>query len=387
MDLLFSVEKTAKNFIKAPRVSWSQYSEYQTCMGWWFSRNYLVFDASVPVVLRLENTRAAPGSIIQKLFEVFVNSRVYHRCPSVEKAHEWFDYNHDHLWELATFPVEFQYDPIFDAPRAYRNYFKEMKQGQAQILDAWKKGMDPGITGVQPIFLDFDAFSKVYGSEDAFHKKMKRTYRNVLTLLMENNFDFDSTLSEIWVETKFGNSFLTGFIDFVYNKWGHGVFNHIGKLEDKYLVLDGKWSVGNWAKKEQLFYYSVILYLTTGKMPEQVGFIDWSKAKFHWEPFNLWFVEKLKEDFKKMEAKFEEIRNEFRRGNDFFEFFSFRPIEFKPSQDNCTFCSVLGLCPHAKDKKVVPVEFLWGHNVRKDILKAISKQDAPEKKGIREITL
>ena len=77
VDILLDIDGTYKNLAKYNTVSWSKLKGYETCQCQWFVSNFAYISNLEAAVL--EHTRAIPGTLIQKMFEIFINERIYNR--------------------------------------------------------------------------------------------------------------------------------------------------------------------------------------------------------------------------------------------------------------------------------------------------------------------
>ena len=96
-DVIYDVKATKEHFKeKHTRLSWSSFDNFQTCKGLWFTNFFLKppTDMEVPLLPR-ESSRAIPGTVIQKVMEVFVNDRVYSRpeMTDLQKIVDWMQTN------------------------------------------------------------------------------------------------------------------------------------------------------------------------------------------------------------------------------------------------------------------------------------------------------
>lgn len=384
--LNFNSALSANNIKNNLNFSWSSLKDFEACEGFWFVRNFAAFSEGIGTpLLRIENSFAAPGSLIQKLFEVFINNRIFLR-PEMQKFEdliEWFKFNHIRLWNLITFPVDPSHYKSFKTIKSLKNYFK-FEFGALRFDKARKEGLDPQMGDIQPLILEFDIFSKIHKSTEAFHQKMYDTYAQNLQAFVDNDFDLLRMVSEIPVKGDIEGIPIKGYIDFIYdtkgNKW-----NSLDASE--YILLDGKWKVHQYVKQEQLYLYAYLLKLTKGVMPKQLGFLDWQKSKFTYFEYDPSFESWLIPLVQRAKGRIYELLYKLTSAGDIeIPFFDYKELSFSPSQSNCGFCPVLNCCPHAKNKNVFSIDMLYGKNIQRELNSSFQAQIDSEGKSIIETT-
>jgi hypothetical protein len=258
--------------------------------------------------IQVDQSKAIAGIIIQKLFEIFVNSRVYRRpeMSTYEDILNWFDKNTRALFKLIARPLEDQYLSKF---KNVRKFFKS-KRGLGELEGIRKKyDLDSSITPPQITFINWDILEDSFGSEEGFFKHMNKLYDKNLKSFIEEGFILDRVLSEVYIQVKIDNVILNGYIDFLYNRNQiNNFFDDVKKLYHGFMVLDGKYHVTRYVDKEQLQFYTSLLYAKHKKLPgEDLAFIDWSRAKFSFRKFDYAYYERLRQAVYQMKCVYNNV--------------------------------------------------------------------------------
>jgi hypothetical protein len=211
-------------------------------------------------------------------------------------------------------------------------------------------------------------FSKIHGSTEAFHQKMYDAYARNLRVFADT-YDLLQMVSEIPVKHRIEDIPVKGYLDFIHN---NGQKRWASPELRKFEVLDGKWSVGKYVKKEQLYLYSYLLKLTKNTVPERLGFLDWQKSEFTYFEYDASFETWFHDIVKRAKGRIYEILYKLETAGDLnIPLFDYIGVSFNPSQENCGFCPVLNCCPYAKQKNVFSLDMLYGKNLRRDMNKEL----------------
>lgn len=378
-DIVYDVDKTKEAFTRHTQLSWSSFDNFQTCRGMWFINYFLKSpsDLFVPPIEK-ENTWTIPGTIIQKVIEVFINERVYKRpeMNSLASLLEWLQKNTNAVYHLGIFPKEYQFQPDFIKTRTFWNN-KYGKQQLAYVKQTY--GLDDCIKEVNLSFVDKNKFDCTYGSEEAFLNKLNSLYPNILDLFIKENLDLDRVLSEISIKVPVGKFILTGSIDFIYNlrQKDDTCFTSLTQLQDGYFLFDGKYNISFSTKEEQLFFYAMLIYLKTRKIPGRLALLNWNKAAFKDSTFDMYYKTKMESvlsDVLSVGLQVNEFLN--KKENKQGLFFQDNFISLNPGKTNCLYCPANSFCPAVEEKGIL---------VDSEVANKIqAKQDA--KKAISELT-
>jgi hypothetical protein len=240
-----------------------------------------------------------------------------------------------------------------------RSFFRR-HLGRAHLKACKKKyGLDKClVTGLKPCFIDYDEiFNPEYGSKESFLQHLDALYEPIIDLFVSLKLDLDLFLSEEFVRTYlYSDVQMVGQIDFIYNKYhsGRSRFNSIGKLNDQYVILDGKYNISSFSKREQLEFYAAMLYFEYKKVPSKICFINWSKAELKSWKFKLSYIDHLKRNVVRMMDRAYHIVQYFNRHEKNtpveFDVEELPKLEFEASQSNCLFCLVKESCPASISK-------------------------------------
>ena len=342
MELL--VTETNANFKNYKKVSWSEYSSFKNCKKSWFCSYYAKL---LGVPFTREHTLALSGIIIQKLFEIFINERVYYRYDNYQDLLDWFKSGMYGIYEIIVFPYKDQLD------MANPRYYFRRNVGKNRIIEVRDKfSMDPLIKGFSPVFIDDKIFSSEFVTKDRFFDNLYKDICSVLESWKDLEIDLNLMLSEVYIRTKFyGDVYIHGQIDFLYNKSALSNFEDINQIRDKYILIDGKWKLSDFTLKEQLFFYSSLVYRRYKKLPEMVSFYSWTQREFKNYEFPDNFFETLKNEISQMIEVAVTLREECRelarkkiKTIMFDDFFNSIVKNSKVNSKNCFFCGVREFC-------------------------------------------
>ena len=346
-----SMESTKSK--KILKISWSKLNQYFACPASWFCINYAeIIDVEQ---VQTNQTKAIPGTIVQKLFEVFINERVYKRpeMNSYDDIINWFQKNSRALFKLIARPLEDQYLFEYKNPR----YFFKRKAGEKCIDEVRRvHKLDPCITPPQIAFIDWSMLEEDFGSsgisgEEGFLNHLDSLYGPIIDLIVENEINLNFMYSEAYIEAKLNKITLNGFIDFIYNKnQSGGTLYSLNQLSEGFLVLDGKIRLSRYVSKEQLHYYATLLYLKYKKRPSHIGFLDWSTPKFAMYEFNPNYITTLK-------SKIVKIQNSYLRIKEFLSGYKEDSIplenldlDYNPNPI-CMYCPIFKICVPALERR------------------------------------
>lgn len=353
VDILIKKDSIEKKANKDLVVSWSKLRQFGECPVSWFCINYA--DITNVQFVKINQTNAVGGTIIQKLFESFVNSRVYKRedMKTLEDIVQWFKMNSRAVFKLISRPLE---DQLKKKYKNARKYFKN-KTGQRDLDKAIKNyGLDPCITPPQITFIDWAMLDKDYATpnmtgEEGFLQYLDDIYSPILEMFVEHELNLDVMFSELFIKTKLNGIWLDGYIDFIYNKNQEaGEFNDLKQLSEGYILLDGKKKISKYVHKEQLFFYGTLLYLKHKRVPSCVGFIDWTKPRFAMYNFDQNYLDILKDKIQIIRDTYDRLR----------QFMIVYPNDLIPLSDfdliyksssNCVFCPLVEVCKMGIERK------------------------------------
>lgn len=387
-DVIYDVKATREHFKeKHTRLSWSSFDNFQTCQGLWFTNFFLKPPTDMEVtLLPRESSRAIPGTVIQKVMEVFVNDRVYSRpeMTDLQKIIDWMQTNSTAVFYMSKIAAELQFLPEYTNTRRFwetdfgKNFWN-------QIYKQYR--LDPAIKEVNLSFVNGDTFSGIYGTEESFLSSLNALYPQIVNTLLKEEIFLDRVLSEISLKAHVNGFDITGSVDFLYNpgQKDNTPFTTLSQLEDGYFLFDGKYNISSYTKKEQLFFYAFILYIMTKKSPKRLALLQWNKTKF--KDFELdrdypLHVVKVLEKVNVVSGKilsFLEHKSELHG-----LFFADQFVDLNPSDTNCQFCNAFSCCKAAKEAGVsFGFDFAQKIKAKQEAKKAISEV-AP---GINDICL
>ncbi|HDY90342.1 MAG TPA: hypothetical protein ENH82_19755 [bacterium] len=348
IQLVPTLERMRK---KAKDISWSKLSQIQKCPANWLASNFLVF-ANVESAA-IENSLAVPGTVIQKMFEIFINSRIYNRpeMTSLEKIYEWFNTNTKLFFELCTFDYSEQYTLPSSEPR----YYPRTNHGKARVRAKYKEGLDPEFKSFKPQFMDWIYFNSLHGDKTKFLERLNSLYPNILKIFLKYNLTLDKMLSEQYVQAwMFKGVKINGGVDFLYNVNNHTKnyqMKTINTLSSEYILIDGKHKISKYVEKEQLFFYATVIGIAFKKWPSQLAFLDWSKGNFEFFDFPLTYVEELRAKVvnivQLVDTTIAGIGQLIDQGQTIIKVSEIPSAKFTPSQNGCRFCPMIGVCPAA----------------------------------------
>lgn len=354
-DIIYDKKLTQENFKKHLSLSWSSFDNFQTCQGLWFINYFLKtpIDIVTPPIVK-EHSRSIPGTLIQKMIEVFINERIYRRpdMNSLNSIIEWLQRNCISLYHLGTFPVEYQFKPDFIKTKNFwkNKYGKDQKEYVKQTY-----GMDDCIKEINISFVDKNKFSSIYGSEELFLSNILALFPKIMNLFVQEEFYLDRVLSEIYVKVPLKDFYLSGSIDFVYNpkQRDDTYFTTLTQLQNGYFLFDGKYNISSYTKKEQLFFYCYLLFLKTRKIPDRIALLNWKKSEFKNFEFDLQYKDKVESVLSSIQVEGKRIQSFLdNKQGDRGLFFLDNFVSLNPGENNCQFCTAINFCPAAKEKGI-----------------------------------
>lgn len=349
MSLLLDTAETARLFADGrTKTSWSKWKTVNLCPARWFGENFAVWVESRSAIQ--DGLYSIPGSLVQRVWESFINDRVYHTLPSTQDAWlGWLDNATQHLYRLLVKPLEAQYQlPYVDSLRT----FFRTKAGKLQLEAAIAAGLPQNFrTDLKLQFVNPDDFKRVYGSEDKFFAQLRDTYTKTLTLFAQYNVNLDAILSEEYVEVKlFDKIIANGGVDFLVQP---GIpktpFSDIKQLSDGYTLLDGKIRFGKTLDQEQLFYYAAIIQLKYRRTARYVGFINWSEGKFAFYEYLPAYAHNLQTKLRQLYDHYTPLEQTLKAATQpTIDLVDLPYLKFTPSKTNCAYCNLAGRCQAAQ---------------------------------------
>lgn len=347
LDLPATVSDMEKNWSK---VSYSKLNSFKNCQAGWFASNFCSFIDSV--AHSQEESAAVGGTLVQRIWESFVNDHIFREFKTVEDRVKWMSWNHMALWHTIVFPYEAQ----FERSKKDNRYFFKSPRGQERLTLMTKEyGLDPRLyTNLQPKFVSNpDHTHRKQKTFEEYGEFIKLQYEAMLNRFASLDVDFEKMISEVFFNTKFLSHTINGSIDFVYNTNGAGPFFKMGDLKSGYIILDGKLQIGPTVSTVQLDFYTTALYTQYRCMPGAVGFIDWSASDFVWHSVSLETVDQIQRSIGAMQQAsyiiLQSLKELVSKGVKTLPLVEVSHIVFKPSSLNCRFCSVGTKCQAAKD--------------------------------------
>lgn len=367
-DITYNVEKTRRAFEKHLNISWSTYDNFCSCEGLWLLKGALKPSDAQP--LPRENSRSIPGTVIQKLFEVFVNSRIYARkdLQTYGDLYRWFETNLDAIFNLSAYDLEDQFRPEFAYTRDFFTKATGWKKLQ-EIRSAFN--LDKAFTGVELSFIDWKIFNSVYTSKEKLLQRIKQMFPKIIDLFVQQNINLDHTTSEIYQKVSYGPYNLTGSIDFIHNKNQEtGYFDTVDNLKDGYELFDGKYNLSSYVKEEQLSFYAYTIFLKTRKLPGRLFFVEWSKGNIREHPFSLAYKEKVEANLKRLLESGKRIDSLLATKSKVSNFFEDNLCSLSAEKTHCTYCLGVDFCPAAKEKGISSFK-----SSEQNVLKNSTKED------------
>lgn len=348
-DIRYDVTATKNRLAKRTQVSWSAFDSFRSCPSGWFVKYFMQAPGGA-ILLPRDDTRSLPGTILQKVMEVFLNARVYARpeMVSMQTLLDWMTRNLVATYHLSRCEVSDQYVTEYQGKKFWDTTLGKVRWERVRR----NYGMDPAIKEINLSFVDGTTFNGTYGSEEEFLTKLKSIFEPVLRFFVENCFSLDRFLSEIPLKVPYRNFTLTGAIDFLYNTVQRGdmYFSSLAQLESGYQILDGKYNFSSYTKIEQLQYYATLLQIYTGKTPESLSLLSWSTRKTIHAGFNPEYRKEIDTVLAQMETTGVELLSRLETAAGFFFGDSLLPFVAEPTW--CQFCPALLLCPEAKTKGI-----------------------------------
>lgn len=381
--LIFGVNATLKRLNeKGYTLSWTRKNQFEGCQAQWFLNNICTPDPEVIVSpLLREDTYALPGWVIQKLFETYINGRVYRSMKSVDESMKWFDRNLRILCEVVTrIPYEGQL-AVWN-PR----YFFDRGDGRAILSEAFEKGLDPGMKDLQIHFIDSCVFERVNKDWESFYIKISDILRRVLEMWIRDGVNLDLMFCEQKVEAYLNigvdQLHIEGFTDYIYNTYGEGCFENINSLKDGYTLLDGKYNLSRFVHEEQLQLYATLIYIMTGKMPEYMMFLEYKGCRYKAFQPDRGYVRRLRESCMRLTSVLAQIRSWLTSIKEYdcsirdFDAVE-APVVFTPNATSCCFCGARDICPSFMESPDIRRETgnFIGKRVKERIMKEFETLD------------
>lgn len=375
-------------------VSWSRYSQFHGCQTKWFATNFAEFCQTE--LKRTEGTFALSGTIIQKLFEIFVNKRLYKsdEFDTLKSINKWFDIQSKALYYL----LRFEYDSYNSLPvDTFRDFYSTSAAGKERVKLCIKEhNLDRRlIKDLSPCFIDDNVFLAIHGSEERYLEFLSQVCKKTLDSWVESELNLDLMLSEVTVKSKFNKRMTSkGIVDFIYNlnHRENGEFNKLSQLEGGYVVIDGKFSDSAFVKKDQLMFYATLLYRQKKKLPSYVSFFIWREAKFKVMEFNPEFGLEMREGLAQIGDKVDEIMAELKERVMEEKIWEIEDkecaiyleditsLERTPSNSECVFCPLAKACPVSKASGA-SIADMQSHRKGREAIEEIKKKHRDENGG------
>lgn len=342
------------------KVSWSKLKAHTQCPGMWFIENYATLLERQ--VYAADEALAIPGSIVQKVWEIMINERVYKRADfdgpmGLKMLGHWMGRQARALYHLLVFPYETQFTMPRETARKY--FYKTSSLGQQRVAWAVKEhGLDPLFcSGMQPKFSDIKFFEEKNGKLENWFNKLDDMFMRMLEEFAGHKVNMDRMFSEIFLNVKQGRLEIGGGIDFVYNVH-HQLptpFTELRDLKPGYVLLDGKYNVSQYTETGQIFLYALLIYSRYRVVPAFTGFIDWTKAKFHWHQFDLAQLNQMQSKVTRYAGEATKLALSLQRkcettppATKTISIYDIPHLDFRPSKVHCNFCGIQQKCQAAK---------------------------------------
>jgi len=334
-------------------ISWSKFQHFAGCHGNWAVTNYLTPTDSKDIYWN--DNLSIPGTVIQKLLEVFINGRVYRdpRMKTMGDIDQWVTDQVGPLLDTIYFTEE-QVESYLMKHASAPNWFFRTNEGKAHKVKHTTSSTHPlTLKGVQPQILDPERFAEDHHTLEDFKIKMAAIAQENIRMFATQGIPLDKTTSEIHLRVPFEDIFLTGKADFVVNQGNPHPFTELRALKDGFVTLDGKFNISLYTKREQLQFYASLLALLSRKRPGSVGLLNWSKQEPTFFSFDPQFIEKVKTQSRVQRDKILELRDRLQdleqQGATTISLDDL-PVNISPSQGSCKFCPLNKACPKADFK-------------------------------------
>lgn len=350
-EILLDVSKTLSALRKnGQKISWTKISNYRGTKCAWFVGNYAsLVDAQA--VASVEESKAVPGTLVQKLFEIYFKAGLY-ELPR-DQVDLWFDINLYWLYHTIKYPA---------AESNQHNVFEWRKGAEAQerVSRALEAGADYRVLEkIQPKF--FNPANLEGGSETAFLELLR-------VALRKNWLMFDSLIkapakvsSETYLTAKFmGKMTANGQSDFMYDP--NGLFandNARGKPAAGFAIFDGKWNVSSWTDPDQLHFYAFLHLLRDRLLPSRLAWLYWREATVLDVPIEPKRIEGLKSTLFAISTVVGKLIEEFEAleaaGQKTIDVAQVVSVPLKYDRGACKFCKLAGKCPEKQKHEPTPV--------------------------------
>lgn len=350
-EILLDVSKTLASLRKnGQKISWTKISSYRGTKCAWFVGNYAsLVDAQA--VASVEESKAVPGTLVQKLFEIYFKAGLY-ELPR-EQVDLWFDVNLYWLYHTIKYPA---------ADSNLHNVFEWRKTAEAEIRiqKALEAGADYRVFDkIQPKF--FNPANLEGGSEAAFLELLR-------VALRKNWAMFDSLFkapakvsSETYLTAKFmGKMTANGQSDFMYDP--NGLFaseNPKGKPSQGFGIFDGKWNVSSWTDPDQLHFYAFLHLLRDRILPSRLAWLYWREAQVLDVPVEPKRIEGLKSSLFAISTVVGKLIEEFEAleasGQKTVDVSKVQSVPLKYDRGACKFCKLSAKCAEKQKYEPAPV--------------------------------
>lgn len=339
------IDQTIANLHKnGKNVSWSKLSAYTECKMKWFASNFAASPPKATVAPVRDEVKAVPGTIIQKIVEMYIKNGIYmNPLPQVQA---WVWENIVALYKIQRYTVEDSKKFPLDSRK-----YSETPQGKARLHEVLSRhpNADPTVLNKwKPQF--FNVADLQEGSEQAFLEHLYTTTLKSLAVFHDKFNVFNKLHTESFIRAQFMNTLsLNGGVDFMYDPMGLPA-RHNTKADPAhgFQIWDGKWNVNSYTKVGQLHFYAYMFHLRNGKTPTQIGFFDWQRQLFLPQAFSLDSFNKFKNVIYAINTTQKELKKELSdlSKHTYVDLFQVSDrLSMKPSESTCKFCDIRSVCP------------------------------------------
>ena len=339
--ILLDVSKTLASLKKGgQKISWTKISNYRATKCAWFVSNYAAL-VDAQAVASVEESKALPGTLVQKLFEIYFKAGLY-ELPR-KQVDLWFDINLYWMHHTIKYPAE--------ASNLY-NVFEWRKSAEAEqrVQIALDAGADYRVLDkIQPKF--YNPANLEGGNEAQFLEILRTALRKNWTMF-DGLFKAPAKVSsETYLQATFmGKMTANGQSDFMYNP--HGLFaseNSKGKPVKGFSIYDGKWNVSSWTDPDQLHFYAFIHMLRDRILPDRLAWLYWREAEIIDVPVEPRRLEGLKSSLFAISTVVGKLLDEFEAlsssGQKTIDITQVATVSLKYDRGGCKFCKLAGKCP------------------------------------------
>lgn len=254
---------------KGNSISYSKLKQYKQCQASWAISNFGILTDQTR-----DETKAITGIIIQKIFELIYNEKLF-------KKYKWDDFQtwvHEYIsafLDINLFKVHEQLLPEHKENSRTPHNIKIAATRKRKALATYTLLQDIEIA---PKYVDFE---KLYSTKDFSNKEELIQYlydiviKNMTHLQKTLKFDKENIKSEIKIRVQMDGYELVGIVDFIEGDY----------TKTDYRIFDGKIKDNSFVDLQQIVFYAYLIhkaYNTNAK--DKAGYIIWDKAKFKEAP-------------------------------------------------------------------------------------------------------